>query len=288
MPIDVALARALVAEQFPRWAHLDVRPVVPGGVDHRTFRLGADLSVRLPSGPGYAPQVEREQHWLPRLAPQLPLPVPRPVGHGEPGRGYPFRWSVYRWLPGETVARQPVADPAFATDLAGFLRALAAVDATGGPPPGPHNGFRGGHPEVYDAETRRTVAALGDRIDAPAVLAVWDAALATRRSGPPVWFHGDVAAGNLLVRDRRLAAVLDFGCMGVGDPACDLVIAWTLLDGPARAAFRAGLDVDDGTWARGRGWALWKALLTMAQPGTHPNDTRTPARVVEHILAGAG
>lgn len=280
--MDTATVRALLREQFPRWSHLPVEPVVPGGVDHRTFRLGTELSVRLPSGPGYAPQVEREQHWLPRLAPHLPLPVPQPVGHGDPGCGYPFRWSVCRWLPGETVTGRP--DVRFAADLAGFLRALGTVDATGGPAPGPHNGFRGAHPATYDAETRRTVAALGSRVDARAVLAVWEAALATGWSGPPVWFHGDVAAGNLLVRDGRLAAVLDFGCLGVGDPACDLVPAWTLLDGAAREAFRAGLGVDDGTWARGRGWALWKALLTMAEHGDGSPDG---APVVARILADA-
>lgn len=283
--MDADLVRGLVREQFPQWAHLPVEPVLPGGWDNRTFRLGPELSVRLPSGPGYAPQVEREQRWLPRLAPHLPLPVPEPVAHGAPGHGFPFPWSVYRWLPGDTLAARPVADAALARDLAGFLCALRGVDARGGPPPGPHNGFRGGDLAIYDAETRRSVAALGDRVDADAALAVWDAAGATAWDAPPVWFHGDVAAGNLLVRDGRLAAVIDFGCAGVGDPACDLVIAWTLLDAPERAVFRDALGLDDATWARGRGWALWKALLTMAEDqGVHANDARPPGRVVDHVL----
>lgn len=283
MEITVELVRDLVAAQFPHWAHLPVVPVVPGGTDNRTFRLGEHLSARLPSGPGYAPQVLVEQRWLPVLAPHLPLPVPRPVALGAPGCGYPHPWSVRRWIPGGPVTAEL---PGLARDLAAFLAALQGVEAAGGPAPGPHNGFRGDHPGRYDAETRACVAALADRVDAAAALAVWEAALATRRDGPPVWFHGDVAAGNLLARGGRLAAVLDLGCTGVGDPACDLVVAWTLLTPDGRDEFRTVLDPDEGTWARGRAWALWKALLTMRDhPDGHPNDVRPAAEVVEQLLA---
>ena len=283
MEITVELVRDLVAAQFPHWAHLPVVPVVPGGTDNRTFRLGEHLSARLPSGPGYAPQVLVEQRWLPVLAPHLPLAVPRPVALGAPGCGYPHPWSVRRWIPGGPVT---AGLPGLARDLAAFLAALQGVEAAGGPAPGPHNGFRGDHPGRYDAETRACAAALADRIDAPAALAVREAGLATRRDGPPVWFHGDVAAGNLLARGGRLAAVLDLGCTGVGDPACDLVVAWTLLAPAGRDEFRAVLDPDEGTWARGRAWASWKGLLTLRDhPDGHPNDVRPAAEVVEQLLA---
>jgi len=261
--VDADLVRRLVAAQFPHWAGLPVTPVVPGGHDHRTFRLGDELSVRLPSGEGYAQQVAKEQRWLPVLAPRLPLAIPQPVAHGAPGDGYPFEWSVYRWLEGEPAMAGTIADPvALAVELAGFLRALGAADAAGGPPPGPHNFHRGGPVAFYEAESLRAIETLGGRIPREAALAVWEDAVASPWEGEPVWFHGDVAEGNLLLRDGRLAAVIDFGTSGVGDPACDTVIAWTLLRGRARAAFREALGADDATWARGRGWALWKALIT--------------------------
>ena len=261
--MDADLVRRLVAAQFPHWAGLPVTPVVPGGHDHRTFRLGDELSVRLPSGEGYAQQVAKEQRWLPVLAPRLPLAIPQPVAHGAPGDGYPFEWSVYRWLEGEPAMAGTIADPVgLAVELAGFLRALGAADAAGGPPPGPHNFHRGGPVAFYEAESLRAIETLGGRIPREAALAVWEDAVASPWEGEPVWFHGDVAEGNLLLRDGRLAAVIDFGTSGVGDPACDTVIAWTLLRGRARAAFREALGADDATWARGRGWALWKALIT--------------------------
>ena len=261
--MDADLVRRLVAAQFPHWAGLPVTPVVPGGHDHRTFRLGDELSVRLPSAEGYAQQVAKEQRWLPVLAPRLPLAIPQPVAHGAPGDGYPFEWSVYRWLEGEPAMAGTIADPVgLAVELAGFLRALGAADAAGGPPPGPHNFHRGGPVAFYEAESLRAIETLGDRIPREAVLSVWEDAVASSWAGDAVWFHGDVAEGNLLLRDGRLAAVIDFGTSGVGDPACDTVIAWTLLRGRARAAFREALGADDATWARGRGWALWKALIT--------------------------
>jgi aminoglycoside phosphotransferase (APT) family kinase protein len=265
--IDIALARRLVDSQFPHWSELPIREVALDGWDNRTFRLGSELSIRLPTGSWYAQQVEKEQRWLPALAPQLPLPIPAPVAQGRPDGDYPFPWSVYRWLEGEPAATAPVADlSGFATALAAFLNALAAVDATGGPEPGEHNWFRGAPLGVYEGETLDALERLGDEIPRDDVLRVWQEAMATSWDHDPVWFHGDVAVGNLLVRDGRLAAVLDFGTSGVGDPACDMVIAWTFLEGPSRDRFRAERGVDPGTWSRGRGWALWKALITSNLP----------------------
>ena len=258
--VDAGLVRRLVSEQFPQWAHLPVEPVVPGGHDNRTFRLGEELSVRLPSAEAYALQVAKEQRWLPQLAPHLPLAIPAPVAHGAPGEGFPHEWSVYRWLDGEPASAATVRDPvALAVELAGFLRALASVPADGGPAPGPHNWHRGGPVAFYEREALDALDSLADRVPRDAALRVWERAVASSFDGEPVWFHGDVAEGNLLLRDGKLAAVIDFGTSGVGDPACDVVIAWTLLRGRARDAFREALGADDGVWARGAGWVLWKA-----------------------------
>ncbi|MFC4493271.1 aminoglycoside phosphotransferase family protein [Streptomyces ovatisporus] len=267
--IDAALVRRLIAQQFPRWAQLPVEAVRFDGHDNRTFHLGDSMTVRLPSAAGYAAQVEKEQQWLPVLAPLLPLPVPVPVAQGRPADGYPFNWSVMRWLDGDTAATGRIDDlTGFATDLARFLVSLQRADPTDGPRAGPHSAFRGASLKTYDAETRRAVDVLRDRIPAEKATEVWEAALDAEWHGPPVWFHGDVAVGNLLVQDGRLSGVLDFGCSGVGDPACDMTIAWTMLHGASRQAFRDVLAVDEGTWARGRGWTLWKALITLAEPGS--------------------
>jgi aminoglycoside phosphotransferase (APT) family kinase protein len=255
--ITVALVRQLIAGQFPRWADLPVTPVAPG--------------------------------WLPSLAPQLPLPIPLPLALGAPAHGYPWPWSVYRWLPGEPLTAGRVHDlPGLATDLGQFLAALRGIDAAGGPPPGPHNFYRGGPLTTYDAETRQAIAALKGEIDADAATSVWDTALAANWQGPPVWFHGDVCAGNLLISGGRLGAVIDFGCAGVGDPACDAAAAWTLFAGESRAAFRIAHGLDDATWARGRGWALWKALITLAEYRERDVSKAGEARrVLAEVLAGA-
>lgn len=261
----------------------------PNGWDNRTFRLGEELSVRLPSAAGYVPQVEKEARWLPRLTPHLPLPIPAPVALGRPGAGYPWPWSVRRWLDGETAAAAYMARriddlPAFAADVARFLLALQRIDPTGGPAAGEHSFYRGGPLAVYDGETRRAIAVLRDRIDAETATALWEAALAATWDGAPVWVHGDVAAGNLLVRDGRLAAVIDLGCCAVGDPACDLVLAWTFLDARSRAVFRSALGIDEGTWMRGQGWALWKALIVLAGAATNAVEAGTAQRVMEALV----
>ena len=287
VPVDASLVRRLVSTQFPQWAHLPIRPVELGGWDNRTFHLGERMTVRLPSAAAYALQVEKEHHWLPRLAPHLPLPIPVPLAMGLPADGYPWHWSVYRLLDGEVASIECIADlRQFAIDLAEFLVALYRIDATGGPPPGPQIFYRGGSLTVYDDETRQAIAALEGAIDTKAATAVWEAALAATWRGSPVWVHGDVAAGNLLVRDGRLSAVIDFGTSGVGDPACDLAIAWTLLAGESRETFRAALPLDDGTWTRGRGWTLWKALITLAAlPDANTLAASASRRIADHVLA---
>jgi aminoglycoside phosphotransferase (APT) family kinase protein len=277
--ITPAIAARLVASQFPRWADLRVVPVALDGWDNTTFRLGDDLSVRLPSADAYVAQIEKEHRWLPILAPHLPLRIPEPVAMGRPDSSFPRPWSIYRWIDGEPASVDRIADlTEFAVDLAGFLAALYAIDASDGPPPGAHNFFRGGPVDTYDAQTRESIQLLADEIDPEAATEVWEAALASTWDGTPVWVHGDVAASNLLVTEGRLRAVIDFGCAAVGDPACDLVMAWTFFAGESSEMFRSRLPLDGATWARGRGWALWKALITLAQEREGGADADAAAR----------
>ena len=284
--IDDTLVRRMVAAQFPQWADLPVRSAAVGGWDNKTFRLGEQMIVRLPSAADYSVQVEKEHRWLPKLAPLLPLSIPTPLAIGEPAGDYPWRWSIYRWIEGDTAAPERIADlSGFAASLAQFLIALQRINTTDGPGPGPHNFYRGGSLTTYDAETRQAIAALKGKIDVKAATEVWEAALKTTWDRPPVWIHGDVSAGNLLVKGGRLSAVLDFGMLAVGDPACDLSIAWTLFSGESREAFRAVLPLDTGTWTRGRAWTLWKALIVAAGlTETNAVEAARPWRIIDEVL----
>lgn len=284
--IDRSLVSRLIALQFPQWSDLPVEPVANDGHDNRTFHLGDKMSIRMPSAERYARHVPIEHEWLPGIAPHLPLPIPEPVGRGTPGPGYPWPWTVCRWIEGRSASVGPIRDlTEFAADLAGFLNALHRIDVTGAPPPGDVNFHRGGDLAVYDAQTRECIEKLGSLIDGRRATAGWDDALSSEAGDPPVWVHGDVAPGNLLVDGGRLSAVIDFGQLAAGDPSCDLAIAWTLFSGSSRAAFRKALRVDEATWIRGRGWALWKALLTLVQhQGTDHPDGRMARRTVRELL----
>lgn len=263
--IDVALVRGLIKTQFPQWADLPVWPVASSGWDNRTFHLGETMSVRLPSAAHYAGAVAKEQRWLPwlarALAPLVAYQIPVPVAQGAPAADYPWPWSVYRWLDGATATRDNIADMTqFACDLAGFLCALQTLDTADGPV----RTLRGGSLQRYDAQVHEALERLDKQIDGAHARHIWQEALAEPFDEKPVWYHGDVAAGNLLISEGRLSAVIDFGGLGVGDPACDLCIAWTFLEPISRAAFRAAVNPSDAIWNRGRGWALWKALIVVA------------------------
>lgn len=285
---DPQTAAALIAAQFPDYAHLPVLPVDWQGWDNTTYRLGESAKLRLPTAKSYEAAVEKEVAMLAHLAGRLPVAVPVPIGLGQPGPLFPYAFSLWSWLDGAPMRdRSEVDFIALASDLAGFLAALGAADPGPTPPAGAQNFHRGGDLVVYEAETLATIAALGSRIDGDACRAIWQAARASRWEQPPVIVHGDVAVGNLLLRDGRLSAVIDFGSAGIGDPASDLVIAWTLFDAASRAAFRADLAYDDATWARARGWALWKALITLQGNGVpHPCET-PPAEVIAALVAEA-
>ncbi|MCF6137713.1 aminoglycoside phosphotransferase family protein [Pseudalkalibacillus berkeleyi] len=263
MEINVDLVRRLINEQFPKWSELDITPVRNGGNDNRTFHLGDYMSVRLPSSKNYVPQVEKEQKWLPILARELSLPISTPIAKGDPNQEYPFPWSIFKWLEGETLTPKNIRDfNQFARDLGAFLNEFQSVNANGGPLAGKHNFYRGGDLAIYDQETRDALDANTDTLNTSLLDEIWNLALSSKFFGHPVWVHGDMATGNILTRNGKLSAVIDFGILGVGDPSCDYVMAWTFFDDESRKEFKRTLNTDEETWNRARGWALWKALIT--------------------------
>jgi len=267
--IDAALVERLVGDQFPELLGT-LRPLASTGTVNEIFRLGDALCVRLPRIDDR--DLLKEWEWLPRLAPRLPLKIPAPVALGEPGHGYPYRWAIYEWIEGLPYA-DGVQEEQAARDLAGFVRALRALPHEGAPPAG-----RAPLAEL-DLVTRGA-------IESPEVLAAWEEALtAPEWDGTPAWIHTDLLRTNVLVRDSRIAAVIDFGAVGVGDPASDLTAAWALFGPAGRAVYRAELDVDDGTWARGRGIALHQAALIIPYYAeTNPSFSTLARRTIDQIL----
>lgn len=267
LPVDAALVRRLVAEQFPAWARLPVTPLATGTVN-AMFRLGDEMVVRLPVVERAADDIVFERRWLPVLGAELAVPIPRVLAAGDPSPDYPCPWLVLTWLPGITPtpgAVEAAGTSALVADIADLLTSLRRIDTTGAPP-----GYRSGSFHGLDPAVRTSLDAVSDLVDTPLLLRLWDDALdAPAWSGPPVWTHGDLLSGNLLVNAPDsgrggLFGVLDFACAGVGDPACDLLAAWSILPTDARAELRAGLGVDDHTWRRGRGWAIAQASIALA------------------------
>lgn len=286
LEIHADLVRRLLAAQLPQWAELPLERVPSTGTDNAIFRLGDELAVRLPRIHWAARQPEREQEWLPRLAPHLPLAIPVPLATGEAGEGYPWHWSVVPWLEGENATLDRLADPvAEALRIAEFVAALRRVDTAGLPASG-----RGRPLAERDAETRRALERLHGLIDVAAATATWEAALrAPAWNQPSVWSHADLMSENLLALGGRVTAVIDFGAMSVGDPACDLLVAWKLFPaGEAREAFRRALAVDDATWVRGRGWALATGLWALPYYlETNPVLADIARYSIEEVLAEA-
>jgi len=266
MQIDETLVMQLIAEQFPQWSKFPIKAVKLSGHDNRTFHLGKEMLVRLPSAEGYAAQVQKEQKWLPRLMPYLSIQIPEPITMGRPSKYYPWNWSVYHWIDGKSANTPSLVKPnlnEIALGLATFINELHKIDITDGPTAGTHNYYRGGDLSVYDTDTKKVLTKLRRYIDVRKAAVVWEKALSSYWNQQPVWVHGDLSSGNIILKDGHLKAVIDFGCMGIGDPACDLVIAWTFLTTDSRAILKSHLSLDDDTWERARGWALWKALITL-------------------------
>lgn len=281
--IDEALVRRLVAAQFPQWAGAPLQAVASTGTDNALYRLGNDMVVRLPRIHGAVAGLVKEARWLPLLAPSLPVPIPVPLAEGEPQDDYPWVWAVYTWLPGITPTRDGIRDAdALTRDLIQFVAALHEVELTGGPP-----GPRGGLLEMQDAEARDALAQLEGMIDTDAATAAWNEALSVPQwSGTPVWTHGDLLPGNLLVQGSRLSGVIDWAATGVGDPACDMIVAWELLPPIAKTLFRQELGIDDATWARGRGWALSIGLIALPYyRNTNPGFAAVAHHLIQEALA---
>lgn len=286
--IDDDLVGRLVAAQFPAWAGLPLERVDSAGTVNAIFRLGGDMAVRLPRVAADVARLERDHRLLRLFAPLLPVQVPIPLAIGEPGDCYPFPWSVRRWIDGRNAALAPFTDQhEAARTLAGFIAALHRIDTGGEPASGPPPSTRGVSLTSRDAATRAWIATPPSPFDTGEVTAAWEADLAApARSGMPVWIHGDIQPLNLLVDRGRISAVIDFEAIGVGDPATDVMAAWSLFSREARATFRAALGVDDATWARARGWALsvWVAVLPYYAV-SNPPFSEIARRAIDEILA---
>lgn len=288
IPTDVGLVRQLLQSQFPAWSSLSVEPVTSDGTTNAIYRLGDQLAVRLPVRPGGEEQLDKEQAWLPRLAPHLPLAIPVPRAKGQPSENYPCAWSVCDWIEGKCPTMKSLVDASeSAATLAQFIVALQRIDAAAGPAPGAHNFHRGVPLADRDDQTRETIAGCEGLIDTSAALAAWLIDLnAPAWDAPPVWVHGDLAPGNLLSRAGELTAVIDWGGLGVGDPAIELLPAWNLFTGESRDAFRDALAADDATWARGRGLALSQAVVALAYyRDTNPAVVLWAHHMIHEVLA---
>ncbi|MPZ93130.1 MAG: phosphotransferase [Actinobacteria bacterium] len=279
LEIDEALVHRLLAEQFPEWANWPLSRVESAGTVNAIFRLGDELSLRLARLDGPTEPGGKELEWLPRLAPLLPLEIPVPVAQGRPTSEYPFFWDVYKWVEGDAAPVNEIDVIQAARDLASFVAALQQVDPADAP------AGRGITLAERDDESRYWLA----RFDGhPVVTAEWERALAAPPwEGPPVWHHGDLDVRNWLVRDGRIRGVIDWGAMGVGDPACDVMVAWKLHSSTARDAFREALPTDDATWERARGWVLSQAVAALAYytPENNPTLHREAESWFELVLS---
>ncbi len=282
------LVKKLIEEQFPPYAHLSITSVPVQGWDNRTFRLGEQMLVRLPSAAKYEKQVKKEHKWLPELASYLSLPIPTPIAMGNPSKNYPWKWSIYKWLEGKSANSVEMNEETLqniAAQLAAFLNEFHRFAPPKAPPPGLHNWWRAAHTSVYDEDARTLIKSLSALIDSNKALTLWEKAISSKWDKKPVWVHGDVASGNILVKNNNLSAVIDFGCMGVGDPACDLTIAWTFFKNKSRETFKKTIDLDPDTWARARGWALWKALYELSVvEDKSSSDAMIQIQIIKNVL----
>lgn len=284
------LARNLIAEQFPEFSDLPITDVEKQGHDNRTYRLGRHMLIRMPTAADYALKVPKEQELLPQLAKRLSISIPAPIEMGKPSAYYPYPFSIYKWLSGKSINLLTLIDQEkeqLSFDLTKFLKELQAIMDVEGPEPGQHNWWRGDHVSVYDKGAREQIAELAEIMDASKALALWDKASATKWDKQPVWIHGDFAIGNILIDSGKLSAVIDFGGAAVGDPACDLVIAWTYLSGKARETFISKMDMDSDTWLRARAWALWKATFELCQiVDKNSPEAGLQKRIIDEVMNG--
>jgi aminoglycoside phosphotransferase (APT) family kinase protein len=287
--ITCALAAKLIASQFPEYAYLPITSVDKQGHDNRTFRLGDTMLIRMPTEESYALKVPKEQTLLPRLKPYLSVSIPEPIKMGQPSSDYPFSFSIYQWLEGQSANHLKISEhdlESLALQLAQFLKALQNIKNVEGPAPGQHNWWRGDHVSVYDDGARKQIHELSCAINKDKAIALWEQSCATQWNKAPVWIHGDFAPGNIIIKDEKLSGVIDFGGTGVGDPACDLVIAWTFLSGKSRQIFIEAMELDSDTYLRAKAWSLWKATYEFCQiPDKTSHEAAIQKKIIDEVLA---
>jgi aminoglycoside phosphotransferase (APT) family kinase protein len=283
--ITIELAKKLIDHQFPEYAGLPITSVEKQGHDNRTYRLGDDLLIRMPTAEAYSLKVPKENALLPKLGAHISINIPIPIKMGEPSTDFPYPFSIYKWLDGQSANLVHIDEDELdfiAVQLALFLKELHNIEGVDGPKPGQHNWWRGDHVSVYDKGARKQIDFLKGPIDHSACLHLWEQACDSRWTKDPVWIHGDFSSGNILMKNNKLSGVIDFGGMGIGDPACDLVIAWTFLKENAREIFKQAMGLDADTWIRAKGWALWKATFELC----HIKDRDSaPAMLQKNIIS---
>lgn len=264
LKITSDLISILIKEQFPEYSNLPIKPVDNQGHDNRTFRLGEEMLARMPSYKKYAAKVEIEQKWLPKLAPNISLKIPNPLHIGKASTDYPFNWSIYKWIDGKSlnqVSRHNLDLEEIAQTLANFIKEIHKIDTTNAPEAGEHNFYRGCDLGIYQSQAIDNILTLKDIIDDKRAISIMQTATKSKWSKNPIWIHGDLAIGNILIKDNKINAIIDFGGMAIGDPACDLVLYWNFFEGKSQEIFKSELNLDQNTWNRARGWALWKACF---------------------------
>ncbi len=278
--IDESLVYKLIKEQFPEFSDLPLGKVASNGTDNALFRLGGDMVVRLPRIEWAVANIDKEFAWLNKIAPFVPFSLPTPLRKGNPTNEYPHSWSIYNWIEGSNPNINNVSE-FVVQEIALFINALHKVDLPNGP-----LSNRGVPLKEKDKETRKAISELADMIDTKIVTEIWENALKIPEwSKPPVWIHGDLSLGNLLIKNNQLTAVIDFGNLGMGDPACDLIIAWNLLPAHLRKLFRSKLEIDDATWQRGKGWALSIALIQLPYyKNSNPPLAANALHVIQEII----
>jgi aminoglycoside phosphotransferase (APT) family kinase protein len=282
--IDTHLVSCLLRTQFPEWAHLPLERVEPAGTVNAIYRLGDQMSVRLPLQEEWAWDIEHQAEWLPKLAPYLPLGVPQVLGVGAPAEAYPFKWSIHNWIPGSPWHPERLESHTAATsDLARFISAMRRIDTTGAARP---RGLWGVPLAPRDPFIRDAIEKSRDLVDADALTAIWDGVLElSPYEGKPTWVHSDLLFGNVLVDEGRVRAIIDFATAHAGDPARDIRVAWTLLSGSARRRqFREVLTVDDETWARARGWALTMVMALPYYRHTNPAMFESALHTIRELI----
>jgi len=265
--ITKQLAKNMLEEQFPQFKDLEITDIKIGGWDNKVFRLGDDKLIKMPIAKKYEIQIDTTFHWLPKLANHLPFKIPQPLGRGKPSPAYPFKWAIYNWIEGDTVFESKNIDgEKFADDLVTFIKDLHKINIDNAPAPSIHNFYRGGDLRIYDTEIIASISALKGKIDYRKAMQIWEKSIASQYHDSPLWIHGDLSLGNILLEEGQIKAIIDFGMIAAGDPACDLAVAYNIFTADVREEFIIKMDMKKDVWDRAKGWALWKSLISFANP----------------------